>query len=388
MDAIFGRENFRNEISWQRTNAKGLASRNLPNNHDILLRYSKSEKCTWNPQFVDYDPDYVDKFYKYVEEGTGRRYTLGDLVNPNRDRPNLTYEFLGVTRVWRWTKERMQKAYEDGIVIQAKPGAVPRLKRYLDEQKGAPLGTMWTDIKPVQSRSKERTGYPTQKPIALLDRIIEASSNEGDIVFDPFCGCATTMVAADRLERQWAGIDLSPLAVKLVNERITEDRGALWGGANVVDTLPQRTDLGDCPTTAPIAIVSTASRKASASAATRTSPSRSWKSTTSCPSLAAAPITSIICNCYARIAIAARGSKPCPNGAPANPCNATTYPKTQTIIRRRGDPQDRPSLCPLCLRAVSTRPLWLNPYVPSHKLGALGGKFFAPFSVPSVVPIK
>ena len=141
----------------------------------------------------------------------------------------------------------MQKAYEDGIVIQTKPGNVPAVKRYLDEQKGTQLGGVWTDIKPVQPHSRERIGYPTQKPIALLDRIIEASSNEGDIIFDPFCGCATTLVAADRLERQWAGIDLSPLAVKLVNERISEDRGALWGGANVVDALPKRTDLGQLP---------------------------------------------------------------------------------------------------------------------------------------------
>ena len=122
------------------------------------------------------------------------------------------------------------------------------LKRYLDEQKGSDhWKSVWTDIMPVGIDGKERTGYPTQKPIALLERIIRASSNEGDIVFDPFCGCATTLVAADRMERQWAGIDLSPLAVKLVNERINEDRGALWGGANVVDSLPQRTDLGDIP---------------------------------------------------------------------------------------------------------------------------------------------
>ena len=247
MDAIFGRDNSRNEIIWKRTSAKGLSSKNLPNNHDILLRYSKSEKCTWNAQFSPHNPDYVAKFYKYIEEGTGRRYRHDNLVNPNKNRPNLTYEFLGVTRVWRWTRERMQKAYEDGIVLQTKPGNVPVLKRYLDEQKGRPLDSVWTDIMPVQSHGKERTGYPTQKPIALLERIIRASSNEGDIVFDPFCGCATTMVAADRMERQWAGIDLSPLAVKLVNERINEDRGALWGGANVVDTLPQRTDLGDIP---------------------------------------------------------------------------------------------------------------------------------------------
>ena len=150
------------------------------------------------------------------------------------------------------------------------------------------------------TQSKERIGYPTQKPIALLERIIEASSNEGDIVFDPFCGCATTMVAADRMERQWAGIDLSPLAVKLVNERINEDRGALWGGANVVDSHCRNAPTSATSrTTVLIAIVSTASRKASASAVIPTFPSKSWKWITSCLSLAAARITSIICNCYA-----------------------------------------------------------------------------------------
>ncbi len=247
MDAVFGARNYRNTIIWKRTNAKGLTSKNLPNNHDILFRYSKSEKWTWNRQYVPYDPDYVDKFYKHVEEETGRRYTLDNLVNPNRNRPNLTYEFLGIERVWRGEKERMQKAYEEGIVVQTKPGAVPRQKRYLDEQKGAPLGSVWTDLKPIQSQARERTGYPTQKPIALLDRIISASSNEGDMVFDPFCGCATTLVAADRLNREWAGIDLSPLAVKLVDQRIRDDRGALWGGVIVRDDPPRRTDMGKLP---------------------------------------------------------------------------------------------------------------------------------------------
>ena len=129
MDAIFGRDNFRNEIIWKRTNTKGDARRNLPKNHDILLRYTNSDNWTWNPQYVPHDPEYVDKFYRHYEEGTGRRYRLDNLSSPQKNRPNLTYEFLGVTRVWRWTKERMQKAYEDGIVIQTKPGNVPALKR-------------------------------------------------------------------------------------------------------------------------------------------------------------------------------------------------------------------------------------------------------------------
>ena len=136
----------------------------------------------------------------------------------------------------------------DKRIRQARGGAgIPERKVYLHESKGQPASNLWTDIKALTGRNKERTEYPTQKPIALLERIIKASSNEGDIVLDPFCGCATTLVAADRLERQWAGIDLSPLAVKLVDERISEDRGALWGGANVVEQAPQRTDLGELP---------------------------------------------------------------------------------------------------------------------------------------------
>lgn len=200
----------------------------------------------WNPQFRPLSADYVERSYRHVESGTGRRYRLDNLANPNKDRPNLTYEFLGVTRVWRWTKERMQREYEAGRIVQSKPGAVPAYKRYLDEGRGAAVDTIWDDIQGLQAASKEKTGYPTQKPLALLDRIIAASSNPGGMVLDPFCGCATALVAADRMQREWAGIDLSPLAIKLVDERIAEDRG-LWGGATALTAPPHRTDLGDLP---------------------------------------------------------------------------------------------------------------------------------------------
>ena len=246
MDGIFGRSCFRSEITWRRANAKGLASIGYPNNADRILYYTNGDNFAWNPQFQPLSADYIEKFYKHTESGTGRRYSLGDLVNPNQDRPNLTYEFLGVTRVWRWTEERMKKAFDEGRIVQAKPGSVPRLKRYLDEAKGIAVDTIWDDIMPVQAQSKERTGYPTQKPLALLDRIIKASSNPGDLVLDPFCGCATSLVAADRLQRRWAGIDLSPLAIRLVNERIKGDRG-LWGGATALEEPPRRTDLGELP---------------------------------------------------------------------------------------------------------------------------------------------
>ena len=219
LDRIFGEDNFRNEIIWKRTNAKGLAFTRLAHNNDSIFYYTKSNVFTFNGQYAPHSQKYISDFYKYIEPETGRRYQLDNLTNPNKDRPNLTYEFLGVTRVWRWTKDRMQEAYEKGLVIQPKVGAVPRLKRYLDEQEGTPVDDNWLDIINVQS-SKERIGYPTQKPEALLERIIKCASKEGDIVFDPFAGGGTTIAVADRLNRQWIGIDQSPMAVKVTELRL------------------------------------------------------------------------------------------------------------------------------------------------------------------------
>ena len=252
MDAIFGARNFKNEIVWRRTPAKALMTKRLPANHDLLFAYQMADHSTWNVDavFSPYDPNNLDKktSAKYRHrEPDGRSYRLDNLLNPNKDRPNLTYEFLGVTRVWRWTRDRMNAAYDAGLVVQSKPGGVPQLKRYLHEQKGRPLGDVWTDIQPINSQAKERIGYPTQKPLSLLDRIIRASSNEGDVVLDPFCGCATAMVAADRLNRQWTGIDLSPLAARLVLKRLRDDRGPLFDDVVHREDIPRRTDLGDLP---------------------------------------------------------------------------------------------------------------------------------------------
>jgi site-specific DNA-methyltransferase (adenine-specific) len=227
LDTIFGPENFRNEIIWNRTAAKGLMTRRLPSNHDVLLAYQKTERATWNNDaiFTPYDPDSLDEktARKYSHrDADGRLYQLSDLTNPNPDRPNLTYEFLGVRKVWRWTKERMQKAYEEGLVVQPRPGAVPRLKRYLDEQRGKPLGDVWIDIPPINSQAKERLGYPTQKPLELLERIISASSNPGDVVLDPFCGCGTTVAAAQKLGRRWIGIDVTHLSIALQKYRLEQ----------------------------------------------------------------------------------------------------------------------------------------------------------------------
>lgn len=225
MDAIFGPERFINEIVWKRTNAKGLAFTRFAADHDTILRYSRGNKWTWNPVYTEHDQEYLRKFYRYIEQSTGRRYRLADLTNPNKNRPNLTYEFLGITRVWRWTKERMTEAYQQGLIVQSAPGRVPALKRYLDEQEGTPVDDTWSDIMPVQSQAQERLGYPTQKPEALLERIIKASSNEGNLILDPFCGCGTTVAAAQKLNRRWIGIDITYAAITLIKNRLADAFG-------------------------------------------------------------------------------------------------------------------------------------------------------------------
>ena len=230
LDTIFGVECLRNEIVWARTTAKSLMTRRLPSNHDIIFSYQKTDEAVWNDDeiYTPYDLENLDEktAKKYtLRDKDGRLYQLTDLNNPNPDRPNLTYEFLGITKVWRWTKERMQAAYDAGLVIQPRPGAIPRYKRYLDEQRGKPFDDVWIDIFPINSQAQERLGYPTQKPVALLERIIRMSSNEGDVVLDPFCGCGTTIAAAQKLNRQWIGIDITHLSIALQKYRLKDAFG-------------------------------------------------------------------------------------------------------------------------------------------------------------------
>ncbi|MGO9587650.1 MAG: DNA methyltransferase [Limisphaerales bacterium] len=248
LDQILGENNIQSEIIWHRTQAKGLAFTGFPNNHDTIFFYGGGDEITFNRPYSPYDPDNLDEKTdeKYsLRDPDGRRYQLTSLLNPNLDRPNLEYEFLGVKRVWRWTKERMQEAYENGIVVQPSPGAVPRMKRYLDEQEGRPIDTVWTDIPPINSQAQERLGYPTQKPLALLDRIVRASSEPNDIVLDAFCGCGTALVAAQNLKRQWIGIDISPTACRVMAKRLRDVCGLpesepLWraGRGFIVRDLP------------------------------------------------------------------------------------------------------------------------------------------------------
>jgi site-specific DNA-methyltransferase (adenine-specific) len=224
LDEVFGSGTFRNEIVWRRSTGKSLMTRRLPTNHDVILFYS-GEGNTWNEDavFLPYDPTNLPEktAEKYShEDPNGRRYQLDNLINPNPDRPNLTYEFLGITRVWRWTRDRMQAAYDKGLVVQPAPGRVPRFKRYLDEQRGMPLDDVWTDIPPLNSQAQERLGYQTQKPKLLLERIIKMSSNPGDVVLDPFAGCGTAIEAAQGLGRRWIGIDITVLAIDVVERRL------------------------------------------------------------------------------------------------------------------------------------------------------------------------
>ena len=224
MDTIFGKENFRTEITWKRTSAHSDSRQGRRQHgrvHDVIFFYSKSDSWTWNPLYTEYDQEYIEQFYRHLEPETGRRYRLDNLTGPGgASKGNPSYEVMGVTRYWRYSEERMAELIEQGRIVQTRPGVVPAYKRYLDEMPGVPLQDLWTDIGPIASQAKERLGYPTQKPQALLERIISASSNEGDVVLDPFCGCGTSVAAAEDLKRRWIGIDITHLAVALMKSRL------------------------------------------------------------------------------------------------------------------------------------------------------------------------
>lgn len=231
LDGVFGANNYRTEISWRRQSAHNDAAQGrqqFGNVRDIIYFYTKSSEWTWNWLYTPYDEKYVKSFYRHIEEGTGRRFRLSDITAPGGADPakrNPHYEFLGVTRYWRYSKERMRELYEQGRIIQSAPGRVPQYKRYLDEMPGVALQNDWGDIIPLHGSAQERLGYPTQKPLALLERIIQASSNEGDVVLDPFCGCGTAIDAAQKLNRQWIGIDVTHLSIGLIERRMKDRYG-------------------------------------------------------------------------------------------------------------------------------------------------------------------
>jgi DNA modification methylase len=239
LDQIFGENNFQNEIVWQRTGSRSDARR-WNTVHDTIFFYSASKTFTWNPQHLGHSDEYLKSKYRY-QEPDGRVYRLDNMTSPN-PRPNMMYEWKGhpsPEKGWRYSRETMAKLDAAGrIWYPADKSKRPQLKRYLGEMRGVSLGTVWTDIPPVNSQANERIGYPTQKPIPLLERIIRASSNEGDIVLDAFCGCGTALVAAQMLERRWIGIDISPTACRVMAERLEKVCGLCEKRDFIVRDLP------------------------------------------------------------------------------------------------------------------------------------------------------
>jgi DNA modification methylase len=230
MDAVFGPQFFRNEIIWQRTSAHANVSQKFGAVHDVLLFFSKGTRPGWTQQFVPYTEGYKETFFDQVDEN-GRRYFRRDLTaSMSRASAGQIYEWHGITppasRCWAMSKENMDELEAKGrIHWPKKEGGMPRLKLYPEDQPGVTLSDIWTDVKTMHNLSSERLGYPTQKPEALLERIIKASSNEGDLVLDPFCGCGTTVQVAQRLNRRWIGIDITHLAIGLIKKRLSDAFG-------------------------------------------------------------------------------------------------------------------------------------------------------------------
>lgn len=221
LDAIFDVRNFRNEITWKRTSAHNDPGR-YGRNTDTIFFYTKSNKWTWNQLYKPHDAEYLARF-RY-RDPDGRAWADDNLTAKGLTGGGYKYEYKGVTSIWRVPEETMRRLDAEGRLHFTKSGGI-RLKRYADELKGVVLQALWDDIPPINSQAKERLGYATQKPEALLERIIRASSNEGDVVLDPFCGCGTTIAVAERLGRRWIGIDITHLAITLIKNRLHDTFG-------------------------------------------------------------------------------------------------------------------------------------------------------------------
>ena len=259
MDAIFGARNFRTEIAWKRSSAHSDTKQGRKQHgriHDAILFYTNSDDWTWNPQYIPYDATYIAEFYRYVEKGTGRRYRVDNLtaakpggdtqyewkvkrvagtnqqweadLNEEYKNPCPGWEYKAALpykgRYWAYSRENMVKFAREERIYHSSSG-IPCYKRYLDEMPGVPIQDVWTDVNPIGAQAAERLGYPTQKPLALLERIIQTSSNPGDLVLDPFCGCGTTICAAQKLGRRWMGIDITHLSIALLKYRLKDSFG-------------------------------------------------------------------------------------------------------------------------------------------------------------------
>ena len=233
LDAVFGKEHYQNEIVWKRTTTHS-DSKTWSRVADTIFFYTKSDKFTWNTPREEHSEEYRETKYRYDDHDGRGLYRLDNMTSPN-PRPNMMYVWKGYPfpeKGWRYSRETMKELDAEGRIWYPmnSDGSFdvskrPQLRRYLSEQEGGVMGTIWTDISPINSQAQERLGYPTQKPLALLERIIQASSNEGDVVLDPFCGCGTAVDAAQKLKRDWIGIDITHLAVSLIEKRMKDRYG-------------------------------------------------------------------------------------------------------------------------------------------------------------------
>lgn len=248
LDTIFMPQNFRNEIVWKRQSAHSDAKSKFADVSDTILFYAKSKHAAFLPQYVPHDPKYLENFYRFDDKDGRGLYSLADMASPN-PRPHMMYEWMGFPypqKGWRYQRETMQKLHDERRIWypKHKDGTFditkrPRLKRYLVEQEGSIVTNVWTDIQPLHDVAAERLGYPTQKPLALLERIISASSNPGDVILDSFCGCGTAIAAAQKLGRRWIGIDITHLSIALQKYRLE----AMYPGIKY-DVIGEPTDLG------------------------------------------------------------------------------------------------------------------------------------------------
>jgi site-specific DNA-methyltransferase (adenine-specific) len=229
LDGTFGANNFRNEIIWKRTTGHRDSHR-WNHSHDVILFYSYGEEFVWNPQFVPYDEEYIKQNFKY-KDSDGRLFMADNLLAAGTRNGDSGKPWHGINPTdtgnhWQYKVQTLEEMDKAGKIYWPVKGRMPRIKRYLDELDGKPATSIWADISSLGGQSSERLGYPTQKPVALLERILEASSNKGDIVLDPFCGCGTTIHAAQKLGRQWIGIDVTYLAINLIKRRLKDAFGA------------------------------------------------------------------------------------------------------------------------------------------------------------------
>lgn len=225
MDEIYGPENFLNEIVWKRASTVkgnfGQGTKGYGANTDTIFLYGKTSGAYFRPQYVPYSQEYIDKFFRYYDSETGRRYRLISMIGPGGGtKGNPIYEVMGITRYWRYSREKMQSLIDAGLVVQTSPGNVPQRKQYLDEGEGVSVQNLWDDIQGLGPSSNERVDYPTQKPEALLERIINASSKTGDLILDCFMGSGTTQSVAMKSGRRFIGADINLGAIQIATKRL------------------------------------------------------------------------------------------------------------------------------------------------------------------------